>query len=291
MAGAANQVGDGGGAAGRPAQVAASASPAGTSPVGEVAGYRLLGPLGAGAEGESFEAVDLARGGNLALKIFHAAGAAAERRARTQFRRLRSAHHPGVARVLDVGRDARGRLFIVTELVEGAPLEPLPASVEVAERVARFERLATSLAEAVAFLHGRGVTHGDIAPANVKVRADGGAVLIDPAPLLEPGDDGARGTLGFAAPEALAGRLGPASDLFALGATLFLVWTGRAPFGVGLDAIRAMTGGARPPRLEDLKPGLAPGWARLFDRLMQPAVEHRLAAGVVDVARGAPPGR
>jgi len=64
-------------------------------------------------------------------------------------------------------------------------------------------------------------------------------VLIDfdlAGPRREGG--GARGTLGYASPEALVGERAPGGDLFSLGATLYEAWTGVAPFGSGLEAVR-----------------------------------------------------
>jgi serine/threonine protein kinase len=73
-------------------------------------------------------------------------------------------------------------------------------------------------------------------PRNVRLAGDGRAVLIDfglAGPAV-PGDGAARGTLGYAAPEALTGVRSAAVDLFALGATLFEAWSGAPPFGRGL---------------------------------------------------------
>ena len=101
---------------------------------------------------------------------------------------------------------------------------------------------------------------------------DGGpprAVLIDfglAGPAL-PGDGAARGTLGYAAPEALTGARTPASDLFGLGATLFEAWSGTAPFGRGLRAAERVLAGPAPP-LSSVRPGLGPAWDRLFERLL-----------------------
>ena len=62
-----------------------------------------------------------------------------------------------------------------------------------------------------------------------------------------PGDGRACGTLGYAAPEALTGARTPASDSFALGATLYEAWSGAPPFGRGLPAVQRMLTGRAPP--------------------------------------------
>ena len=134
-------------------------------------------------------------------------------------------------------------------------------------------RAALDLASALAHLHARGIVHGDVCPANVRMSTvDGGpprAVLIDfglAGPAL-PGDGAARGTLGYAAPEALTGARTPASDLFGLGATLFEAWCGTAPFGRGLRAAERVLAGPAPP-LSSVRPGLGPAWDSLFERLL-----------------------
>ena len=77
----------------------------------------------------------------------------------------------------------------------------------------------------------------------------------------------ARGTLGYAAPEALTGARSPAVDLFALGATLFEAFCGAPPFGRGLPAVERMLA-APAPAPSSLRPGLGEEWDRLFGRLL-----------------------
>ena len=95
------------------------------------------------------------------------------------------------------------------------------------------------------------------------------AVLIDfgLAGPAHPGDGAARGTLGYAAPEALTGARTPASELFGLGATLYEAWSGTAPFGRGLRAAERVLGGPA-PSLSSVRPGLGPAWDGLLERLL-----------------------
>src|SRR6185369_15148937 len=110
--------------------------------------------------------------------------------------------------------------------VAGPAVDSIAAIADDGERREAFQRAARDLADALAHLHARGIAHGDVSPANVRLDAGASparAVLIDFGLAGPPsaGDGAARGTLGYAAPEALTGARGPAGDLFALGATLF----------------------------------------------------------------------
>src|SRR5262249_10638433 len=131
---------------------------------------------------------------------------------------------------------------------------------------------------ALAYLHGRGVVHGDLAPTNARLAGDGRPVLLD-FDLAGPGRSafgtgGASGTLGYASPEALVGDRSPGGDLFSLGAVVYEAWTGVAPFGVGIEAVRRMLGG-RAPLASTVRDGLGPEWDRILARLLEPRAEDR----------------
>jgi transcriptional regulator with GAF, ATPase, and Fis domain/tetratricopeptide (TPR) repeat protein len=260
--------------------------------------YRLRARIGGGSEGELFEATGAAQGQGqgqgdvrrLAVKIFRALSPDTEERVRQEFERLGGLDHPGIVKPVDLGRAPDGRLYLVMDLIEGAPLSslvehrasragvgaPTPTTTTADEA---FARAAWDMADALAYLHARGVIHGDLSPANVRITPEGRAVLVDLGclGLPRPGGPaaaggvtaGARGTLGFAAPEALIGALGAASDLFSLGATLFFAWTGAAPFGVGGPSLQRLLSPAPAPAASSLRPGLGDGWDRLLGDLLE----------------------
>src|SRR6185295_16152154 len=151
--------------------------------------------------------------------------------------------------------------FLVTDHVPGASLASL-ASGERGEGLARFAAAADDLADALAYLHGRGLLHGDLTPANVRLDGEGRPVLLDfglSERLATATTGAAAGTLGYLAPEALVGERTALGDLYALGATLYAAWTGTAPFGVGLEAVRRAREGA-PAAPSALRPGLPDAW-------------------------------
>ncbi|HEX2659065.1 MAG TPA: serine/threonine-protein kinase, partial [Polyangia bacterium] len=235
--------------------------------------YRLQGALGRGSEGESFSALDEREQRRVAVKLFDAATPAVAARVRFEFERLVALDHPSLVRVLDVGRHG-ARPFLVTALVDGDDLTSIARQVDDDQRRRAFESLASDLTDALACLHARGIVHGDVAPANIRLTAGGRAVLMDLGATAYPSTGGATGTLGFAAPEALVGALSPAADLFGLGATLFFAWTGQPPFGQGVDAV-ARTLAGEPAKLSSLRAGLSPGWDQLIAELLGPTPTDR----------------
>jgi len=249
--------------------------------------------LGQGASGETFAVVDATDGAACVAKLF-AASAAARGAAMNELAGLQALAHPSVVRVRDVGRTADGRMFLVTERIAGPSIDSLASIPDEAARRQALQRAAHDLAGALAHLHGRGIVHGDVCPANVRIAGDGRAVLIDfglAGPPL-PGDGAARGTLGYAAPEALTGVRAPAGDLFGLGATLFEAWTGAPPFGRGLAAVQRMLSEPA-PTLSSVRPGLGEGWDRLLAQLLasdpgeRPASARELLREVIRLSAGA----
>jgi serine/threonine-protein kinase PknK len=274
--------------------------------------YRLGKRLGVGASGEVYAAEDLADHAACAVKLFPAGlQPAAIARLLDEFGRLSELDHRGIVRVRDTGRIAEGplagRLFLVTDQLAGPDLPAHLAAAPNGDRFRRFAAAAENLTDALAYLHGRGLVHGDISPGNIRCDHEGRPVLIDfglsDRVLPTPGAvgsfatvaAGASGTLGFIAPEALVGERGPAADLFSLGATLYAAWTEVFPFGVGMEAVRRLMEGP-PPAPSSLRPGLPAEWDDLLGRLMALATEQRPASArelLRDIRRilpdGAPP--
>ena len=247
-----------------------------------------------GGSSEVYAAEDLADHSACAVKLFPAGLEPAHvARLLDEFARLSDLGHRGIVRVRDTGRIAAGalagRLFLVTDHLAGPDLAAHLAAARGEDRLRRLAAAAEDLADAVAYLHGRGLVHGDISPGNVRCDREGRPVLIDfglserllPVPGTHDGlgttAAGASGTLGFIAPEALVGERGPAADLFSLGATLYAAWTGVPPFGVGMEAVRRLMEGP-PPAPSSLCPGLPADWDALLGRLMAFTTEERPAS-------------
>src|SRR5882724_8257462 len=172
--------------------------------------YRADRVLGAGGSATAIAAIDEVTGERRVLKVFHPENPAAARRASDEFRRLHELSHPSVVRVRDLARSPDGLLYLVTDEVEGPSISSVAQVTSTSARREAFARVARDLADALAYLHGRGVVHGDLAPGNVRLDGQGRPVLLDfdlagPRGAARAGG-GATGTLGYASPEALVGE-------------------------------------------------------------------------------------
>ncbi len=214
------------------------------SPGDVVAGrYRVVRALGHGSFGHTYLAVDTAGGDReVALKQLHAEG---ERgwKAFELFEReaaaLRSLRHHGIPEIFDhVHERADGGViaYLVMEYVAGASLEQRLEQRAGLDPSALL-RLALGLLDILEYLHARvpPVLHRDIKPANVILRPDGAPALVDFGAVRTvfraAGEGGSTvvGTFGYMPFEQYMGQASPASDLYALGATLLHVITGRGP--------------------------------------------------------------
>ncbi|WP_086826496.1 serine/threonine-protein kinase [Streptomyces sp. NRRL B-24572] len=215
---------------------------------GRLAGrYRIVRQLGRGGMGVVWRAVDEVLGREVAVKELRTyTDAAAPELADLRLRMTREARaaarvrHPGVVAVHDV-TEHEGRPVIVMELVEGPSLADVlgeRGTVDPAEAA----RIGAHVLEALAAAHDVGVLHRDVKPGNILLDASGRIVLTDfgIATMEDPGDGSAThltrsgeivGSLDFLAPERAQGQdPGPASDVWAVGATLYAAVEGSSPF-------------------------------------------------------------
>lgn len=213
----------------------------------DVGGYRVIRPLGRGGSGAVYLVEDHG-GGQAALKLVDMADAGARVRLGREVAALQALRHRSVPRVLDAELDD-AEPFVVFELVDGPSLSTYVArSGPLApDAVAG---LADALASALEAVHAAGVVHRDVTPSNVLMSPDG-PVLIDFGLSHGVEDDRltrtglVSGTSGYVAPEVIDGAdPTPASDDWALAATLAFAATGHAPFGTGAGALRASLDGA-----------------------------------------------
>jgi serine/threonine protein phosphatase PrpC len=228
-------------------------------------GFILKALISDGRYSRLFAAEDEVEGGNVALK-FPKPQIASVEAYRAAF--LREAwvgarvNNPSVGRVIELPPGRQTCLYTVMPLYPGELLE-----VRLARRPAigleEGRNIAVRLARAVAALHRAGIIHRDIKPDNVILEGGGSLKLIDLGVVRVPGmeefpPENTPGTPAYMAPEMFQGEAGnEATDLYALGVTLFRAFTGEFPYG-NLDAVSPPRRN-RPKDLSALRPDL-PAW-------------------------------
>ena len=213
--------------------------------------YELIRELARGGMGVVYQARDRELERTVALKVL--AGVEAGPEATTRLRRealiIAGLEHPGIVPVHDVGTLPDGRVFYAMKLVDGSRLDAL---VHAGAAVPALLRIFLRICEPVAFAHAHAVIHRDLKPENVMVGTFGEVLVMDwgvakrqgevpdrasASPLApSPAGDTAHGTVlgtpAYMAPEQARGEIGRVdarADVYALGAILYFMLTGRPP--------------------------------------------------------------
>jgi serine/threonine protein kinase len=219
------------------------------SPLPTVAGYEVLGVLGRGGMGVVYQARHLALDRVVALKMI-LAGAHADAEEVRRFRREAEAvarlQHPGIVQVFEIGQH-QGLPFLALEYCAGGSLHRKLAGTPLPPGEAA--RLTETLARALAAAHEKQIVHRDLKPHNVLLTESGAPKITDfgLARKLDGVSKGTQtgavvGTPSYMAPEQARGEpVGPATDVYALGAILYEMLTGRPPF-LGHDTFAVLAG-------------------------------------------------
>ena len=231
--------------------------------------FELVRNLGEGGFGTVYRAHDHCLGQDVALKCLHRNTSDGAARFKREFRSMIEMTHPNIVRLGEFFEQENSRAFSM-ELVDGTDLVTWAAGLAQSEAMdIRLGPIIAQLASGLSALHRAGFIHRDIKPQNVLVTPEGRVVLLDFGLVTALDTDATTtrfglGTLAYMAPEqAEAGRVTPAADLYAVGALLYEVLTGRPPFlGSGTQLLLAkfsqvplppsMIRRWVPPALEDL---------------------------------------
>jgi serine/threonine-protein kinase len=205
-----------------------------------VEGYEIIGVLGRGGMGIVYKARQTSLDRLVALKMVLAGAHAAPddlARFRSEAEAVARLQHPNIVQIHEVGA-CEGRPYLSLEFVGGGSLAqklnglPMPPT--------HAAKLIATLARAIHAAHERGIIHRDLKPANVLLTEDGIPKITDFGLAKRLDRDSGRtrsgtimGTPAYMAPEQASGRskeVGPATDVYALGAILYELLTGQAPF-------------------------------------------------------------
>ncbi len=203
--------------------------------------YELLGEIGRGGMGVVYKARQKGLDRTVAVKMIlgsHLAGPEQVERFYAEARAAARLHDPHVVAIHDVGQ-IHGQHYFAMEFVDGPSLaeklhkqkmDPTSAAV-----------LMATVARAVGRLHSKGIIHRDLKPSNILIDANGRPLVTDfgLVKLIEEGGGQGTcsgtilGTPSYMSPEQAGGnpsRVGPAGDIYSLGAILYELLTGRPPF-------------------------------------------------------------
>jgi tRNA A-37 threonylcarbamoyl transferase component Bud32 len=200
-----------------------------------VPGYEVLGELGRGGMGVVYKARHIKLNRIVALKMVSAGGDLA--RFAVEAQAIAKLQHPNIVQIYEIG-ERNGAPFFSLEYLEGGTLQK---KLEDPQTPMQAAALMETLARAVHFAHEHGIVHRDLKPANVLFARDGTpkiadfglAKKLDDDELGQTATDAVLGTPTFMSPEQAEGKtskVGPSADVYALGAILYDMLTGRPPF-------------------------------------------------------------
>ncbi len=255
--------------------------------------YQLGGLLGEGGMGAVYRAKDTRLGRDVAVKVLtNLAVSDRERllRFEQEARATGMLNHPNLLTVYDVGRDADGNPFLVTELLEGETLRSRLERGPLSPRKA--VDAALQMAQGLAAAHEKGIVHRDLKPDNVFLTRDGRLKILDfgiakltsragaegptfEMAATEPGM--VMGTVGYMSPEQVRGEsVDHRSDIFSLGTIFFEMLTGTRAFkrNSGIETLSAILK-EDPQDLIEILPTIPPALERLVRRCLEKDRELR----------------
>lgn len=260
--------------------------------IDKIGKYTLRGEIGRGACGVVYRGFDPFVQREVAVKVaigdsaLRAGDAEGERAFFAEARAAGMLQHPHIVSLYDAGVED-DLSYIVMEYIDGDTLLPLCRSKGPRASLERVIDIVFKCAKALDYAHSRGVLHRDIKPSNIMVTREGVPKLMDfsiaeiASATTDPSQAAIIGSPLYMAPEQIRREaLGPATDLYALGAVMFQLLTGSPPFPHAdmptlFKAIRSQPA----PRLRSLRPDVPDSVSDIVERLLRKEPSQRFASG------------
>ncbi|MEN0065760.1 MAG: protein kinase [Myxococcota bacterium] len=251
--------------------------------------FRVIRRLARGGMATVWEVLDEDSDESLALKLLLPLPHTDEShgRFRREFRALSRLNHPCVLQVHESGLHGDRPWFTMERLTghdlrqEVERLKECPAD----ERFARAKDIVVQVARALAYIHERGLVHRDVSPANIFVTAQGPVKLMDFGVVKDSGVELTAvgeviGTVAYMAPEQISGKpIDARADLYALGAVLYLLLTGRRAFSAHtIHGYMEKHLHVRPAPPSSHVPVVPPNLEHICLRLLEKDPRHRFAS-------------
>ena len=257
--------------------------------------YEIRSKLGAGGMGEVYQGRDAQLGREVAVKVLPTTISNDPDRLRRFEQEACAAsalNHPNILVVHDIGIHD-GTTYVVSELLEGETLRKRIGGSAMSQR--RAVDYALQIANGLAAAHEKGIIHRDLKPDNIFITKDGRVKILDfglakltqldgtqsqtdvPTRRVDTDPGVVMGTVGYMSPEQLKGRpIDPRSDIFAFGAILYEMLSGRRAFH-GESAADTMSAILKedPPDLSDTNKNVAPALERLVSHCLEKNPEAR----------------
>ncbi|HYE98500.1 MAG TPA: serine/threonine-protein kinase, partial [Planctomycetota bacterium] len=243
--------------------------------------FLLVQEVGRGGMGRVWRAWDEQVGRYVALKVLEGGDPDARERFVREAQIAGRLAHANIAAVYQAGEDdSRG--WIAMQFVDGAAVDAVPLPIPTA-----LERVRDA-ARALAHAHDQGVVHRDVKPGNILVDKSGRVFLTDFGLAKESASEGGApmsitgavlGTPQYMAPEQARGdrkSVGPLSDVYSLGVTLYTLLAGRPPFqGTDVAALLVAVAQQAPPPLRRANPRISPELEDVVARAMEKRADRR----------------
>ena len=246
--------------------------------------FHIQKPLSQGVMSSTYLAQDIRSDILVVLKMAQEEHAGAAVRLRREARFLAGLEHPGIVKILDRGHQAGCPWYVIEYIPCGDLTTWLKHQRYGMGAVSDVLPIVVKICESLAYLHARGIVHGDLKPSNILFRASGQPVLVDfglatrfgDREVLEA-DAGICASPAYAAPEQLQGELLDArADLYALGCLIFELLTGTTPFLGDVDELILQHLSKVAPLLSERVAGLSKELDCLVSRLLAKERRSRL---------------
>ena len=250
--------------------------------------YRVLELVGKGGMGVVFKANQLSLDRIVALKVLNRSLVSRRGfvdRFVKEAKATGNLNHPNLIQVHDFGKEGKDYWFSM-EFVEGATVSQiLRRNGKMPERLAL--HVAKEAAKALDYAHGRGLVHRDIKPSNIMIDAEGHVKVADLgiAETMRDVETGHRrvsvmGTPEYMSPEQAKGKqVDPKSDVYSLGASLYHMVTGKAPFkGSKSKETVKMVATEEPASVKELLPEASHQFVKLLHHMMEKDRDKRIAS-------------